>query len=632
MSYPYQAHLDRAPGIHFYANETNAISVLIWPNASGKSGFLEIIKQVFKWVVVRDYVCDTTALSDPMTYHRAIVYHPYTCTGLRPHIASPKKTSRVILTVRLTQADYDNMRYIAKHAPLFNDLIKKYSTIDVQYPLWDFEKIDMLPSTFVLDCTIDTLTQDIILTDAHFTEEQQFVLSYFRTLELVQICIDMYNAYQRSQEASPLLSLKHTVAFIGTQRSLSHISHRVDPYARNSFVSWAYAADQYMYTWFYLCAKKIWNIISDNFTLKMSKKDIANYPQKLESSEFFVSLSFVINKYFNRLLQVEYTDGLLVFWLVDAFGNYGTFADLSDGEQSLLSMIFTIYGYDLKDGLLFVDEPEIHFHPQMQRSFARMIEKINQNIGTQFIVLTYSPFLINESNINHVYRFSKTQGMTSVQHAPLSLSPDESSLVHLLKFENLSKIFFVNNIIMVEWETDAYFFDFYLKYLHTLPERKNKLTDYEIININGKWSYKIWHKFLSKFGLKTYFIGDWDNVVDYGFMTQNDLSNYYKQARLYYAWLKKSGKTHRHYNKLVDTIRNVFPKQYRKLVAHIDELYQKNVFILKKWDIETYLGMPEKGLENTVKFCHHNFASWFSNTQFDACRQEFAEILQRIFR
>ena len=29
LSYPYQAHLDRAPGIHFYADETNAISVLI---------------------------------------------------------------------------------------------------------------------------------------------------------------------------------------------------------------------------------------------------------------------------------------------------------------------------------------------------------------------------------------------------------------------------------------------------------------------------------------------------------------------------------------------------------------------------------------------------------------------------
>ena len=66
------------------------------------------------------------------------------------------------------------------------------------------------------------------------------------------------------------------------------------------------------------------------------------------------------------------------------------------------------------------------------------------------------------------------------------MSDDESTLVHLLKFENLSKIFFVNKIIMVEGETDAYFFDFFLQYLHKLPEWDGKVTDYEIININGK--------------------------------------------------------------------------------------------------------------------------------------------------
>jgi predicted ATP-dependent endonuclease of OLD family len=57
--------------------------------------------------------------------------------------------------------------------------------------------------------------------------------------------------------------------------------------------------------------------------------------------------------------------------------------------------------------MLIVNEPEIHFHPQMQRSFSRMIEKISQNIGTQFIISTYSPLFINESNIQHVYRFAK---------------------------------------------------------------------------------------------------------------------------------------------------------------------------------------------------------------------------------
>ncbi|MEI7563963.1 MAG: AAA family ATPase [bacterium] len=56
---------------------------------------------------------------------------------------------------------------------------------------------------------------------------------------------------------------------------------------------------------------------------------------------------------------------------------------------------------------MIIDEPEIHFHPQMQRSLARMMERISDNIGTQFMLSTYSPLFINESNINHVYRFSK---------------------------------------------------------------------------------------------------------------------------------------------------------------------------------------------------------------------------------
>jgi len=218
----------------------------------------------------------------------------------------------------------------------------------------------------------------------------------------------------------------------------------------------------------------------------MTKEDIANYPKKFEQSEFYTSLVFIIKKYFDRTLTVEYIDQLLTFKLIDNLDNYISFAELSDGEQSLLSMIFIMYGYDLNHGMIIIDEPEIHFHPQMQRSFSRMIEKINQNIGTQFIVSTYSPLFINESNIGNVYRFSKINGETQIKNPFVSLSADESTLVHLLKFENLSKIFFVNTIIMVEGETDEYFFEFYLKYLHTLPERKSKITDYEIININGK--------------------------------------------------------------------------------------------------------------------------------------------------
>ena len=149
-------------------------------------------------------------------------------------------------------------------------------------------------------------------------------------------------------------------------------------------------------------------------------------------------------------------------------------------------MILTIYGHDLKNGLLIIDEPEMHFHPQMQKRLIRMLEKLNENIGTQCIVSTYSPIFINEKNITNVYRFSKIDGNTVIKAPEGGMGEDESTIIQILKFENASKIFFVDKIIMVEGEIDAYFFEFYLQYLHTFPERKNKLVNYEIVNINGK--------------------------------------------------------------------------------------------------------------------------------------------------
>jgi len=126
------------------------------------------------------------------------------------------------------------------------------------------------------------------------------------------------------------------------------------------------------------------------------------------------------------------------------------FDNLSDGEQSLLVILFTIYGYDLKHGMLLIDEPEVFFHPQMQRGLARMTEKISSNIGTQFIISTYSPLFIDDVNIGNVYKFSNKDGQTSIKNPDIKLDSKEVTLVHLLKFENISKIFFVNKIIMVE--------------------------------------------------------------------------------------------------------------------------------------------------------------------------------------
>ncbi len=642
LSFPYTPDLSKIEGIKFYNKKNTNVNVLIWPNWAGKSWFLHILRQILKITIMNDYVCDRNLI---LTWKKddlknVIKQNEQFSEWIRKHFVFPDKPSEVIAQFTLTQYDYDNFNYIAQHTELLNGLIKKYSNLALQYPTFTKEQIHAIPSTFTLKCEFDVEARKTFIDEKKLSPQDQFVLLCLSTIELVQICIDIYNEFERNQikcSIEPLFPLKNGIAFIGLNRNLKHVSNSIDPHAWNTFIWDKNSFEYHAYIGFYLCAKKIRNIISDHCTLKMTKKDITNYPEKLKQSEFCTSLTFIIKKYFDKTLTIDYANGMITFHLIDTFWQYYTFADLSDGEESLLVMIFTMYGYDLKHGMIIIDEPEIHFHPQMQRSFWRMIEKINQNIGTQFILSTYSPLFINESNIGNVYRFTKMNGETVVKNPFSSLSSDESTLVHLLKFENLSKIFFVNKIIMVEWETDQYFFEFYMRYLHTQPERKDKIsnkdkiTDYEVLNINGKWSYKVRSKFLSRFGLESFFIGDRDNIVDYGFMTQADLTYYYKQARTHYTGLKKSGKIHRHYNKLVDTIRNVFPQKYRYLVTNIDTLYKKNTFILKKWDIETYLGMPEKWLENMVRFCHYDFKQRLENKNFDSFRQEFTEIFRTIF-
>jgi hypothetical protein len=83
--------------------------------------------------------------------------------------------------------------------------------------------------------------------------------------------------------------------------------------------------------------------MSNHWSLKMTKKDIANYSQRLKESDFFTSLIFIIKKYFDKTLTVEYVDGLMEFYLIDRFGNYIPFSQLSDGEQSFLSIVFSMY-------------------------------------------------------------------------------------------------------------------------------------------------------------------------------------------------------------------------------------------------------------------------------------------------
>lgn len=615
FSFPYLTDIQNAQEVTFYNSKNKNVHVLIGPNGAGKSKFLDIIRYVLRHGLRKDYTFDHGT--------QRIQAHSNPIQWMYANYSSPEKPSEVIARLTLTDHDYDNLRFLCTYYDAINTIIRQHSDLEIQFAAMNIDDIVLSEPMMSFHCVFDVKNASInVVSDRQSSLLQEFVLKYLLHNELIQICIDIHNAEIKKEDWADLYS---TFAVLGLERTTLGLPTRLHQHDRDGFV---YERGQYSArAGYYLCAQKIRQQLSPA-TSNLSDEYVT---LQLQTSEFFLSLSAIIQKYFEKTLRIVFVDNSLEFSFVDALWRAGWFESFSDGEQSLLIIIMTIYGYDLHGWLLIIDEPEIHFHPQMQRSLARMMEMISDNMGTQFMLSTYSPLFINESNINHVYRFAKINWSTQIKSPALRLTTDEASLVHLLKFENIAKIFFVNNIIMVEGETDEYFFEFYLRYLHTLPEWKGRLRDYEIININGKGSYKIWKKFLSKFGISSFFIWDWDNIVDYGFMTQTDLTKYYKQAKTYFPKVQKTLAHGSHYNKLVLAIKGLYPNKYQEILAHIRALHSQQVFLLEKWDIETYLKLKEKWLQSTVDFCRHNFKAWLADPQYELHRKELLDIVWHIF-
>jgi|GEM_PF-1863801 len=117
--------------------------------------------------------------------------------GIYAHFTTPDKPSQAIFQFTLAQHDYENMQYICKNANILNTLITTYSDLKLRYPELSGEEIHAIPSSFVIDFTFDIQGKKIIINEKAISPQQQFVLLYLQTTELVQLFIDVYNKFER---------------------------------------------------------------------------------------------------------------------------------------------------------------------------------------------------------------------------------------------------------------------------------------------------------------------------------------------------------------------------------------------------------------------------------------------------
>ncbi len=200
------------------------------------------------------------------------------------------------------------------------------------------------------------------------------------------------------------------------------------------------------------------------------------------------------------------------------------------GYNNLIYMIlqFASFFEELKNKkpksdllLLFIEEPEVYMHPQMQQLFIRHIkEYITSNkVDAQIIITTHSSHIVAESGIDEKKGFNRirffdisTGGLNIKDFSNLKLNRDGDE-IQKMKFlqqyllTQKCDLFFADYVIMVEGVTERILIPYMIK--KVAPELNNKYIS--IIEVGGAYGHKF-RELLEFINVPTMILTDIDSI------------------------------------------------------------------------------------------------------------------------
>ena len=235
-------------------------------------------------------------------------------------------------------------------------------------------------------------------------------------------------------------------------------------------------------------------------TLKNNEKIRAKI-EKVLSSMFGKSITFI-----------EDIDGTLIPIVENKAWNVEYMLEDAEchGLREIISLLVNLYD-TTGDDCLFIDEPELHLHPQFQTFFMNEIRKeVSHSSHRMFFLISHSPFYIDlrtPEELTGVVVCHVNKAPTSIEE----LNDEDDSLFRrfLPRFNTYHKqFFFSDNQIFVEGYTDQQMFT----YLLTFIENEYSAAGTGIIDVGGKDELGVFCKVCSLLGTNGRIITDLDSL------------------------------------------------------------------------------------------------------------------------
>jgi ABC-type lipoprotein export system ATPase subunit len=186
---------------------------------------------------------------------------------------------------------------------------------------------------------------------------------------------------------------------------------------------------------------------------------------------------------------------------------------LSSGEKEFFNLISALILSQIKNGVVLIDEPELHLHSKWQEVIIDLIKNLSQQYNLQFLIITHSPKFISQATVRYINHVSMKDYSTKVIQPDLATinSTRTKDLLALLSTTNNEKVFFSDKVILVEGTSDL------LVYTDIVLRLKKQLTDNQEIEIVPAFSKNQFFNFayiLTAWHIPCYIVSDLDFVKE----------------------------------------------------------------------------------------------------------------------
>ena len=588
LSFKYYENILDATKIEFDKD----LNIIIGQNGSGKSTALEVINFIFRKVIFTQFNInqdsygkkETLTAGDRKNILTPTNRNQYNGFRLDPNWNSENASQQVQLEVELDEIDSQNIKSIVNNFTKLKTIISLYSNHTIPISL-DFNRLFTIIIT--LDRIAKTFTAGITPSDADSGYLYLVNFHYYKYL------IEFYNL-ENTSDILPQLNESFTI--IGGYRNYnsfnpsislqeSTASKQIETIKIQEFQKSLNATESSEPPIFNIVRLRVAERHYSVFGTEMSADKCLSYANNLE---FLTKINEKL-QLINLKVQIELTSKQkwgYSFGIYDSKRNKQIFDInvLSAGQKAIVHLVFEAYGRgDIRGGLVIIDEPELHLHYQFQNEYIKVIEALNKDQKCQYILVTHSDSLINSKTIHNVKRFALDIDNYTVVKYP-TITSDEVTLVKILDNTKSSYAFFAKKVILVEGESDRYFYKSLLDFLH--PNSFSQ--EIAILDITGKGSLEKWKTFFTSFGLFVSFIGDLDAAfgILYGITSP--------------------------YRIIEEPDRRRFCGEHPDLYSKIDGKYAENIYILKKGHLELYLPIHNKGIAEIIKFCHESLEGYIA--------------------